>query len=274
VQLAYRCSLVLRDLIDPFLLRRQKHEIDEVKRMPGKTEHVLFCRLSKRQRAMYEAYLQSETVSKIFKGSTLLFAAVTMLRKICNHPDLVVSDPSEAALQAFVRNGCVPDHPVGSDVEEDDDSDGDIPIYDDDTSLAERSGKFEVMAKILPLWHKQGHRVLVFCQWQKMLNIIQRFVVSQGWKFARLDGNTNVAARQRLVDTFNSDASYFGMLCTTRTGGVGLNLVGMFGWARNKDILWFLWAGLICGILILSLLSLPIRCQQNYSLRCRLEPAE
>jgi hypothetical protein len=69
-------------------------------------------------------------------------------------------------------------------------------------------------------------RVLIFCQWKKMLNIIQRFVELQGWKFGRLDGNTNVAARQRLVDTFNADESYFGMLCTTRTGGVGLNLTG------------------------------------------------
>ena len=59
-----------------------------------------------------------------------------------------------------------------------------------------------------------------------MLNIIQRFTELQGWKFGRLDGNTNVAARQRLVDNFNSDDSYFGMLCTTRTGGVGLNLTG------------------------------------------------
>jgi DNA excision repair protein ERCC-6 len=90
-------------------------------------------------------------------------------------------------------------------------------------------------------------RVLIFCQWKKMLDIIERFtgkrtrrplisfketefshyvVELQGWKFGRLDGNTNVASRQRLVDTFNSDDSYFGMLCTTRTGGVGLNLVG------------------------------------------------
>jgi len=59
-----------------------------------------------------------------------------------------------------------------------------------------------------------------------MLDVIMDFVNFKGWKFGRLDGNTNVASRQRLVDTFNSDESYFGMLCTTRTGGVGLNLVG------------------------------------------------
>lgn len=59
-----------------------------------------------------------------------------------------------------------------------------------------------------------------------MLNLIQRFTELQGWKFGRLDGDTSVAARQRLVDNFNADESYFGMLCTTRTGGVGLNLTG------------------------------------------------
>mmetsp|Transcript_699 Transcript_699/g.1070 ORF Transcript_699/g.1070 Transcript_699/m.1070 type:complete len:218 (+) Transcript_699:773-1426(+) len=41
-----------------------------------------------------------------------------------------------------------------------------------------------------------------------------------------MGGNTNVAARQQLVDTFNEDDSYFGMLMTTRTGGVGLNFTG------------------------------------------------
>jgi DNA excision repair protein ERCC-6 len=59
-----------------------------------------------------------------------------------------------------------------------------------------------------------------------MLNIIQSFTESKGWKFGRLDGSTNVAARQRLVDNFNTDHSYYGMLMTTRTGGVGLNLTG------------------------------------------------
>ena len=223
VQLAFRCSLVLRDLIDPYLLRRQKSEVEEVNRMPGKTEHVLFCRLSKRQRRMYEAYLKSDIVSKIFKGSTLLFAAVTMLRKICNHPDLVLADPSDAALDSFIRNGCVPDQPIDSDGEDDDEDDEDTAIYDEGR-LAQRSGKFEVLANILPLWKKQGHRVLIFCQWTKMLNIIQTFVRAQGWNFLRLDGKTNVASRQQLVDKFNADESFFGMLCTTRTGGVGLNV--------------------------------------------------
>lgn len=83
VQLAYRCALVLRDLINPYLLRRQKKDVKEVSRMPGKTEHVLFCRLSQRQRILYEAFLGSDSVSKVMRGSTQMFAAITMMRKIC-----------------------------------------------------------------------------------------------------------------------------------------------------------------------------------------------
>lgn len=37
-----------------------------------------------------------------------------------------------------------------------------------------------------------------------------------------MDGDTNVASRQKMVDNFNEDTSYFGMLLTTKTGGVGL----------------------------------------------------
>jgi hypothetical protein len=219
VQLAYRCALVLRDMINPYLLRRLKKDVKEVNRMPGKKEQVLFCRLSDRQRVMYESFLQSDLVRGIMKGSTQLLGAITMLRKICNHPDLVCP-PDNTSLDSFLLKGYHDESEIQQDYMDDSES------VSEEESMAERSGKLEVLAKILPLWKKQGHRVLIFCQWKKMLNIIQRFTELQGWKFGRLDGNTNIASRQRLVDTFNSDESYFGMLCTTRTGGVGLNLTG------------------------------------------------
>jgi len=166
---------------------------------------------------MYEAYISSDQIRNVLGGGPQLLAAITMCRKICNHPDLVCS-PSSGALQSFVRTGLADQQP---------DSDGsdDSSVYDEE-SLTTRSGKLEVLAKILPLWNSQGHRVLIFCQWRKMLNIIQRFLMLKEWKFGRLDGNTNVSARQKLVDDFNNDSSYFALLCTTRTGGVGLNLTG------------------------------------------------
>lgn len=220
VQLAYRCAVVLRDLIEPYMLRRKKKEVKEVNQMPAKTEHVLFCRLTRHQRSLYEAYIASDDVSKVLRGSFQLLAAITVLRKICNHPDLVCADQS--SVESFLKFGRAQNNTNGSD----DSSDLGEGDYESEELLMERSGKLEVLAKILPLWRKQGHRVLIFCQWRKMLDIIQRFTILKNYKFGRLDGNTNVAARQKMVDTFNSDESYFGMLCTTRTGGVGLNLTG------------------------------------------------
>jgi DNA excision repair protein ERCC-6 len=219
VQMAYRCALAVRDLISPYLLRRTKKEVKEVALMPQKTEHILFCRLTETQRSLYESYLRSDEVAKVMRGSSNLLGAITMLRKICNHPDLVCDASSVDRLIGNGFNFAETQYLYETDSEED-------VEYAGNLSTIQRSGKLEILSKLLPIWKKQGHRVLIFCQWKKMLNIIERYVNLQGWKFGRLDGNTNVAARQKLVDRFNSDESYFGLLCTTRTGGVGLNLTG------------------------------------------------
>lgn len=207
VQLAYRCALMLRDLIEPFLLRRLKRDVKEVQKMPGKTEQVLFCRLTRIQRDMYEAYLRSDEVSRVMRGSNQLLKATVVLRKISNHPDLVC-DPDQATSFVQTRGSSCTARLDNADSDSGDDG---YTLMDQD-SLVQRSGKLEVLSKILPLWHKQGHRVLIFCQWKKMLNIIQRFTMLKGWKFGRLDGDTNVRNRQWLVDEFNTNVSYMGLL--------------------------------------------------------------
>ena len=173
-QLAYRCALVLRDLINPYLLRRQKKDIKEVSRMPGKTEQVLFCKLSRRQRSMYESYLASDEVRNIVRGSgsKQCFRPIIMLRKICNHPDLITQDQS--SYDSFLRSGYVDENDLdGSSSGSDNDYDNPVSTVEnyDETTLIERSGKLEVLAKILPLWKKQGHRVLIFSQWKKVSRV-------------------------------------------------------------------------------------------------------
>ncbi len=165
--------------------------------MPGKTEQVLFCKLSNRQRRMYEAYLASDEVQHILRnrGTTQSFRPIITLRKICNHPHLLVgSDP--AAYDSFLKNG-----KVNNDDRDDYSSDDENLSLDeltDEESIVESSGKLEVLAKILPLWKQQGHRVLIFSQWKKTLDIISHFINSMGWNFGRMDGNTNVASRQKV----------------------------------------------------------------------------
>lgn len=84
-----------------------------------------------------------------------MLGAITMLRKICNHPDLVCP-PDQSALDAFIHKGSFTEADLVQDDSEDDGSFGEEP-----ESVTERSGKLEVLAKILPLWKKQGHRCVL-----------------------------------------------------------------------------------------------------------------
>merc|ERR1712194_248116 len=148
----------------------------------------------------------------------MTFRAITTFRKICNHPDLFCEPGDEISSSSFATLS----RPI---IEEDLESD-DCSTEMDASYFVERSGKLQVLQKILPLWKQKDHKVLIFCQWTKMLTIIQQFIIDQEWNFFRMDGKTSVSNRQNLVDKFNNDPEVFVMLLTTRTGGVGLNLTG------------------------------------------------
>jgi DNA excision repair protein ERCC-6 len=189
VQTAYKCACVLRDFIAPYLLRRMK--VDVAQELPKKSEQVLFCKLSRFQRLRYMRYLESDTVSKILNGKYQVLAGIDILRKICNHPDLLEDSKS------------VPDY--GS---------------------ASRSGKLLVVEALLNMWLQQKHRVLLFCQTRQMLDLVERFVSTKNFKYLRMDGNTPIPSRSKMVDSFNGDESFFVFLLTTKVGGLGINLTG------------------------------------------------
>lgn len=65
IQIAYRCALVLKDLVSPYLLRRSKADVAQHRLAAGKTEQVLFCNLSRDQRRAYEEYLDSDEMRRI-----------------------------------------------------------------------------------------------------------------------------------------------------------------------------------------------------------------
>ena len=69
VTTAYKCAVVLRDLIAPYLLRRRKADVAQ--QLPTKTEQVLFCSLTAEQRDLYRAYLSSAEVADILAVRTL-----------------------------------------------------------------------------------------------------------------------------------------------------------------------------------------------------------
>ena len=78
----------LHKVLRPFLLRRLKADVE--KQMPGKYEHVVYCRLSKRQRYLYDGFMSRAQTKEIMASGNYLsiINCLMQLRKVCNHPDL------------------------------------------------------------------------------------------------------------------------------------------------------------------------------------------
>ncbi|NXN29647.1 ERCC6 protein, partial [Nycticryphes semicollaris] len=203
VKTAYKCACVLRDTINPYLLRRMKADVKMSLSLPDKNEQVLFCRLTDEQRQVYQDFINSKEVYEILNGDMQIFSGLVALRKICNHPDLFSGGPR-------ILKG-VPD----AEVEE-----------TDQFGYWKRSGKMIVVESLLKIWHKQGHRVLFFTQSRQMLQILEVFVRDRNYSYLRMDGTTTIASRQPLITRYNEDKSIFIFLLTTRVGGIGVNLTG------------------------------------------------
>lgn len=203
VQTGYKCAVVLRDLISPYLLRRLKSDVAQD--LPKKEEMVLFVKLTQYQQDMYEKFLSSEDLHAILKGKRNMLTGVDTLRKICNHPDLV---DRELLLRKKGYN----------------------------YGMVSKSGKMLVLKGLLQLWQSQGHKTLLFCQTKQMLDILEKLLANlprliggepEGYfNYMRMDGSTPISKRQGLVDVFNTNPNFDVFLLTTKVGGLGVNLTG------------------------------------------------
>uniref|UniRef100_A0A7E4VM44 DNA repair and recombination protein RAD54-like n=1 Tax=Panagrellus redivivus TaxID=6233 RepID=A0A7E4VM44_PANRE len=202
VRTAFKCAVILRDAINPYMLRRMKKDVEMAIQLPEKVEQVLFCDISPFQRQLYKEYLGSEECKKILTGTLDAFVGLTSLRKICNHPDLLTGGPNK---YGWHDEKADPDKAFGA------------PC---------RSGKMVVVESLLSLWKQQGHKVLLFSQSKQMLTIMEKFIIAQGYQYLRMDGGTPIGSRQTLVNNFNSKPEIFVFLLTTRVGGLGINLTG------------------------------------------------
>lgn len=194
VETAIKCAETLKDAISPYLLQRFK--VDVASDLPKKTERVLFCKLTKLQRDAYEVFLGSDEMKSILNGKRQALYGVDILRKICNHPDLV----EHRTLS--IKEG----YHYGSPA---------------------KSGKMQVVKALLEVWKKNGNKTLLFAQHRIMLDILEKFVRGmQGFNYRRMDGNTSIKDRQDLVDEFNKNPNLHVFLLTTKVGGLGVNLTG------------------------------------------------
>ncbi|KAL3578217.1 hypothetical protein D5086_019721 [Populus alba] len=181
----------LHNVIRPFILRRKKNEVE--KYLPGKTQVLLKCDLSAWQKVYYQQVTEMGRVGlHTGSGKSKSLQNLTMqLRKCCNHPYLFVGDYNMWRKDEIMR----------------------------------ASGKFELLDRLLPKLHATDHRVLLFSQMTRLMDILEIYLQLHDYKYLRLDGSTKTEERGTLLKKFNApDSPYFMFLLSTRAGGLGLNL--------------------------------------------------
>ncbi|KAI5063036.1 hypothetical protein GOP47_0021583 [Adiantum capillus-veneris] len=199
--------------------------------LPAKTEYLVFCRLQPLQVSLYETFVRSQFVTKLFLSETSaanVLTAIGVLRKLCNHPRLVLDDISKKGWESSLQH-CNYTEDLAC-IRSDEGSSSTSSISTQYASSL--SGKLDCLRALLSATFDNAStdltgKVVVVSNFTQTLNFVQGLCEWKGWKWLRLDGATLVADRQKLVDRFNSG---FGgervFLLSSKAGGMGLNLVG------------------------------------------------
>ncbi|KAK8938193.1 CHD3-type chromatin-remodeling factor PICKLE [Platanthera guangdongensis] len=100
-----------------------------------------------------------------------------------------------------------------------------VPEFSFRKQLLDFSGKMPLLDKMLVKLKEQGHRVLIYSQFQHMLDLLEDYLTYKNWSYERIDGNISGAERQIRIDRFNAkDSTRFCFVLSTRAGGLGINL--------------------------------------------------
>jgi TATA-binding protein-associated factor len=200
--------------------------------LPPKIIQDYYCELSPLQKQLYEDFakqqaseLKGDIESK--EGKQHVFQALQYMRKLCNHPGLVLQ----------------PKHPkfaeISLQLKQEGRSVWDIKNAPKLAALSELltecgiTGDTGVKSEVEALTSGAGvvsqHRALIFCQVRDMLDRIEKDVLKPkfpGVTYLRLDGGVNAKDRFGIVEKFNADPTIDLLLLTTHVGGLGLNLTG------------------------------------------------
>ncbi|KAK4999651.1 ATP-dependent DNA helicase Hrp3 [Elasticomyces elasticus] len=192
----------LTDAISPYMIRRTKQKVEND--LPPKTEKIVRVELSDVQLDYYKHILTRNyaALNQGAKGPKQSLLNIMMeLKKASNHP-FMFPNAEEKIL-------------AGSNSRE-----------DQLKALITSSGKMMLLDRLLTKLKKDNHRVLIFSQMVKMLDILGDYLHLRGHQFQRLDGTIAAGPRRMAIDHFNApDSSDFCFLLSTRAGGLGINLM-------------------------------------------------
>jgi len=180
----------LRNLVQPYILRRLKTDRRIIDDLPEKTEVRAYCALSKRQAALY-AKLVEELADALeraegIKRRGMVLAYLMRLKQLCNHPS---------------------------------------QLSGDGRYVPEESGKFSRLAELCEEIASRQEKALVFTQFREMTGPLAGFLTPIfGRAGLVLHGDTAVGRRKTLIDQFQQDGGPPFFVLSLKAGGTGLNL--------------------------------------------------
>uniref|UniRef100_A0A8C7NJY4 Chromodomain helicase DNA binding protein 7 n=1 Tax=Oncorhynchus mykiss TaxID=8022 RepID=A0A8C7NJY4_ONCMY len=208
----------LQAILKPMMLRRLKEDVE--KNLAPKEETIIEVELTNIQKKYYRAILE-KNFSFLSKGGPgggggawggggaqvpNLLNTMMELRKCCNHPYLI-NGAEEKILEDFREN-----HHAEM---------AQFHLQ----AMIQAAGKLVLIDKLLPKLKAGGHRVLVFSQMVRCLDILEDYLIQKRYPYERIDGRVRGNLRQAAIDRFSRpDSDRFVFLLCTRAGGLGINL--------------------------------------------------
>ncbi len=196
----------LRNLVNPFLLRRMKTNKDIIPELPDKQESEVFVSLTEEQKDHYKSIVEimlkeveavEENSKQKFKQKGLILKALMQLKQICNHPDQFLHTSLDDIKQMEVAD------------------------------FIGKSGKLQRFIEILEEAIASKSKILIFTQFKVMGDFLQH-VIENFYNFhvPFIHGGVPQENRTRIVTQFQEDTSYEIpiLMLSLRAGGVGLNL--------------------------------------------------
>jgi DNA repair and recombination RAD54-like protein len=206
--------------VDRCLIRRTADLLS--KYLPPKVELVVCSKMEPAQQAIYEFFIKSKKIQRTLSGSQKgtgkgrggqsTLQAITFLKKLCNHPQLVyemctrgeeifdgLEEMFPAGFSKSIRNF--------------------EPLW---------SGKMKLLDTILANIKKTtDDRVVLISNYTQTIDLFQRLCDMRGYKWVRLDGTMTTKKRNKIVQSFNDPTTNeFIFLLSSKAGGCGLNLIG------------------------------------------------
>jgi DNA repair and recombination RAD54-like protein len=201
----------LLELVNKFIIRRTNDILS--KYLPVKYEHVVFCNLAPFQLDLYNYFIKSPEIQSLLRGKgSQPLKAIGLLKKLCNHPDLLNLPDDLPGCETHFPDDFVPKDARGRD--------RDVkPWY---------SGKMQVLDRMLArIRQDTNDKIVLISNYTQTLDVFEKLCRNRSYGCLRLDGTMAVNKRQKLVDKFNNpDGEEFVFLLSSKAGGCGLNLIG------------------------------------------------